>query len=129
MEHLDTATATANWFEAFIKHASVMSIVLALLGSWFATGFFKIPIRWMARRERQTFYIRGLDIAIAFGICAWTWPNDWRFVWAFVVGFGSPWIYWPVAALVCRFVPSLKPVLSLRELAGDDPNIPSGESP
>lgn len=135
MEHLDKATAAATWFESFIQHASVMSIVLSLLGSWFATAFFKIPIRWWSEPARHAFYIRAVDIAVAFALCLITWPNEWGFVWAFVIGFGSPVIYWLLASAVCWKFPKLKPFLSLRELAsddspvtGDDTHVPPGDT-
>jgi hypothetical protein len=129
MEHLDKATAAANWFEAFIQHASVMSILLALVGSWCATAAFKMPIRALIAPAWQGWTIRMFDVVVALAICAATWPNDWRFVWAFVIGFASPIVYFLLAALACWKFPALKPYLSLRELASDDINVPSGESP
>ena len=128
-EHLDQATAAATWFEAFIQHASVMSILLAILGSWAATALFKIPLRILFAGRWSVFVIRLFDAGVAFAICAATWPNDWRWVWAFVVGVGSPGVYWLLAALLCWKWPSLKPYVALRELASDDLNSPSGDSP
>jgi hypothetical protein len=78
MEHLDKATAAANWFEAFIQHASVMSILLALVGSWCATAAFKMPIRALIAPAWQGWTIRMFDVVVALAICAATWPNDWR---------------------------------------------------
>jgi hypothetical protein len=101
MEHLDKATAAANWFEAFIRHASVMSILLALVGSWCATAAFKMPIRALIAPAWQGWTIRMFDVVVALAICAATWPNDWRFVWAFVIGFASPIAYFLLAALAC----------------------------
>lgn len=127
MEHLDKATAAANWFEAFIRHASVMSILLALIGSWCATAAFKKPIRALIPVEWQSWSIRTFEVLVAMAIVARTWPNSWRLDWAFVIGFASPVIYFLLASLLCWKFPSLKPYLSLRELASDD-NIPSGDA-
>lgn len=131
METLEKGAAAAAWFEEILKYDSAMSVVLATVGSWALTMLFLFVIRRFTVLEWRVFVVRITDAAIAFTICASTWPHTHKWVWAAVIGGLSPWLYKLASLLLGRFAPSLKPVISLTELAAADQaaaNVPSGES-
>jgi hypothetical protein len=117
--NLDQVDQAANWFEAFLRHTSVISIVLSLVGSWCATLVVRFPIRMLIAPRWQAWLIRTLDVMIAFLICLLTWPNSWGLAWAITVGCASPVIYSFLCFLLIAKWPSLRPLLTLRELESD----------
>lgn len=117
-EQLDKVTAAAGWFENILKYESAVAIAVAILVSWFAVVSIAMIVRLAAPPTWRwaALTIRALDIAIAWIVCACMWPNAHPLIWGALVGCASPILYAVMDWAVSRWIPSLKPLLSLREL-------------
>lgn len=116
MEHLDTATKAASWFDEFIKHGSAISVLLSLFFGWGAAIFASFPIHWSVKdAERATFYARAVAVFGSFLITAWTWPNDFRWAWAGTMGVMSPLLGLVVLWQLKKRAPELHEFLTMKK--------------
>jgi len=131
VEHLDKATAAANWFDAFIKHGSAVSVLLSLAFGWGLSIFLSFPIHRLVKDdELATFYARVFCVLGSFFITAATWPNDFRWSWAFAMSVLSPLIGLIVLLRLKRWPPELYEMIAMKKATPSaDPRIPPGENP
>lgn len=117
MEHLDTATQVANWFDAFLKHGSIISVLLSLLFGWGLSVFLSYPIhKNVADPGMATFYSRLACVCGSFLVTLLTWPNEFRLAWALTMGVVSPLLGLVVLALLGKWKPDLvADVLSMKK--------------
>ncbi len=123
MEHLDTATQVANWFDAFLKHGSIISVLLSLLFGWGFAIFASFPIhRAVNDPELATFYARCACVLGSILITAITWPNEYRLAWALTMGVVSPLLGLFVLWLLGKWKPDLVAnVLAMKKSAPPEP--------
>lgn len=123
MEHLDTATQVANWFDAFLKHGSIVSVLLSLAFGWCFAVFMSFPIhRAVIDVELATFYARAVCVTGSFLITLITWPNEWRLAWALTMGMASPLIGLLALTLISKWKPEFAAtVLSMKKVTPPSP--------
>lgn len=115
-ETLDTATQVANWFDAFLKHGSTVSVLLSLFTGWGASITASFPIHWWVKDDQKaTFAARLVCIAFSFGVTAGTWPNEFRWSWALAMGVMSPILGLIALALLKKWKPDLAETLAMKK--------------
>lgn len=108
-----------SFLDQLLAHASALSIVLAMLGSWAFTQWAKFLVQRFATPVWHAWLTRTICATAAFNIALFTWPNDWKVVWAFTLGFGSPIAFhWALIVLYWKF-PSLRDKLSAQRAKTD----------
>lgn len=121
MESLDTATSIANWFDAFLKHGSIVSVLLSLAFGWSFAIFASFPIhRFVKEDDLATFWARTACVFGSFLITLITWPNDWRLAWALTMGMASPLLGLLVLSIARKWKPELVAnVFSMKKTTAD----------
>jgi hypothetical protein len=115
-DQLDTATKAATWFEAFIQHGSVVSVLLSLAFGWGLAVLLSFPIHWNVKEpERATFYARIVCVVGSFAITAGTWPNEFRWAWAGTMGVISPLLGLVALWILEKRAPSLHAYLTMKK--------------
>ena len=117
-EVLDAATTTATWFDAFLKHGSIVSVLLSLLFGWGFAIFMSFPIhRAIADDELATWCARAVCVLGSFLLTAATWPNEWRWSWALTMGVVSPVLGWVLLKWIGRKYPDFAgEILSMKKV-------------
>lgn len=96
METLDKIDHFGAWFDAFLKHGSLVSLMLAILGGWFVAITAKFPIHKGIADDGWATWLTRLTCIIASALLTlWTWPEHDPGAWAVVAGAGSP-ILWGI---------------------------------
>lgn len=128
MQHLDTATNIANWFDAFLKHGSIVSVLLSLAFGWCFAIFMSFPIhRKVSDDELATFYARAVCVVGSFLITLITWPNEWRLAWALTMGMASPLLGLLALSIIGKWKPDfVANVLSMKKVSKPDPTDQAG---
>jgi hypothetical protein len=113
MTMLDQAREGIGFFEELLKHASVLCILLSILGSWCVTQLFKFPIHELVPRARWASWWTRFFCAVVAGVIAFfTWPNEWRLAWALFLGSASPGLHWLTIKAIYWTWPHLRTVIS-----------------
>jgi hypothetical protein len=113
-EQLGKADAIANSFEAFIRvHPMSTAILLALVLGWVAASFIKPFLKGVSWKPHA---LRLMDFVVATTTAYRLWPEAHPVIWALLVGFGSPTVYWLLTSALIWKWPALQKYLSLREL-------------
>lgn len=116
MPELDTATQVATWFDSFLKHGSIISVLLSLLFGWGLAVTASFPIHWtVPQPERATFYSRLVCIVGSFAITAMTWPNEFRWAWAGTMGVMSPLLGLAALWILQKRAPGLHAHLTMKK--------------
>lgn len=120
---LETATEVANWFDAFLKHGSIISVLLSLAFGWGLSVFLSFPIhRAVLDDELATFYARCACVTGSFLITAGTWPNEFRWSWAATMAVLSPLLGMLALHYVGKWAPDLAAnFLSMKKVTKPDP--------
>lgn len=122
MEHLDTATKVATWFDSFLQHGSIVSVLLSLFFGWGAAITASFPIHWRVKDdEKATFFARLVCIGCSFGVTAGTWPNEFRWSWALAMGVMSPIIGLIVLWFLKKWKPDLAETLAMKKVTQAPP--------
>lgn len=126
--HLDTATSIATWFDAFLKHGSIVSVLLSLAFGWGLSIFLSFPIhRAVNDDELATFYARCACVVGSFAVTAATWPNEWRWSWAGTMGVLSPLAGLIAIHFISKWWPDFATnVLSMKKVTPKDPGDEAG---
>jgi hypothetical protein len=116
MPDLNTATEVAHWFDAFLKHGSMISVLLSLLFGWGLSIFLSFPIHWnVSKPEQATFYARCVCVVGSFAVTAATWPNEFRWAWAGTMGVMSPLLGLVALWILEKRAPSLHAYLTMKK--------------
>jgi hypothetical protein len=122
MEHLDTATSVATWFDAFLKHGSIVSVLLSLFCGWGAAITASFPIHRIVKDDDlATFYARLTCMGFSFLITAGTWPNEWRWAWALTMCVMSPILGLLALSLLKKWKPDLADNMSMKKVTHTPP--------
>ena len=118
-QQLDKVSAGATWFEAFMHdHPVVFAILVATIASWVVTAALNY---WLESGPKKKRNLRTIDCLIAGALVAIMLSGhvDWRVLigLSLLVGGASPFAYFAFSESVSKFFPSMRPYLSLRELA------------
>lgn len=123
METLDKIDHFGTWFDAFLKHGSLVSLLLAIIGGWFVAIGLKFPIHEFAKDDRwATWLTRTLCVVAAAALTFWTWPQNDPGAWAIVAGFGSPIFQFVLIMLVKLWKPSWYETLLLKRVTFSNPD-------
>lgn len=122
--NFDQVDQAANWFEAFLRHGSIISVLLSLFFGWGLSIFLSFPIhRSVKDDELATFYARCACVVGSFLITAGTWPNEFRWSWALAMGVMSPLLGLLVLAILSKWKPEIVAnVLSMKKVSPPQPN-------
>lgn len=95
MDIVDAANKAATGFDAFLQHVSAVSFLLSVVGSIAATQLLKYPLHYIGTSPPfHAFLTRLMCATIAFVLAVTTWPNDFRWQWAFTLAVSAPALYW-----------------------------------
>lgn len=118
---IGSANTWAGAFTQFVNsHPMAVAVILAFVISWGLTAALASILRALLPDAIERSVIRIVDILIAFIVALFNWPTEPAIWWALAIGVSSPFGYALVTWVICWKWPTLKPYLSLRELAEPD---------
>jgi hypothetical protein len=124
-EQLQAASSAAGWFEAFVKHGSVVSCLLSLLFGWCLSVFLRFPIHKLIEPDDwATFAAQSSCVGGSFIITFITWPNEYRLAWALAMGVASPVLGLVALWALARWAPTLHRFLAMRKVTPPAPGDP-----